>query len=164
MPRLDHLLLAGSIAAVAAVAACDDDGPTGGPETFTASFTSATTAAPGGRCPALTVAIAGPGTASPGGSFTTLQSHCIDPAGANPGLFSDGIFTFTYTGGDQVSGTYQGQLVPTADPAVFTIDGEFAISDGTGEFDGATGGGDAAGEANLATGDSSLELTGTIDR
>jgi hypothetical protein len=161
MPKLHHLLLACS---VAAVAACDDDGPTEGPEAFTATFTSATTAAPGGRCPALTVTITGPGTASPGGSFTTVQSHCVDPAAANPGLFSDGIFTFTYASGSQISGTYGGQLVPTDDPAVFTIDGEFAITDGTGAFDGATGGGDAGGETNLETGDASLELTGTIDR
>ena len=162
MPRLDHLLLA---CTVALVAGCDDDGPTGGPEVFTAEFANTTsTAAPGGRCPALTVTIAGPGTAAPGGSVTTAQSHCVDPAAANPGAFSNGLFTFTYADGDEIGGTYQGQLVPTADPVVFTIDGEFTITDGTGDFDASTGGGDATGETNLATGDASLQLTGTIER
>lgn len=158
MPKL-YLLLACSMAAITA---CGDD-PTEGPEAFAAELTATSTALPGGRCPALTVAVSGPGTATPGGALTTIQSHCVDPAGANPGAFTDGVFVFSLSDG-QISGTYEGQLIPTADPAVFTIDGVFAITDGSGDFEGATGGGDAAGETNLETGAASLELTGTIDR
>ena len=158
MSRLSILLLA---CTGIATAGCGDS--TEGPETFTASFASASTAAPGGRCPAITVVIAAPGTSAPGGAFTTAQSHCVDPGSEN-GAFTDGIFTFTYAGGNELSGTYQGQLVPTADPAEFTIDGEFTITDGAGDFDGATGGGDASGTTNLATGDAALQLTGTIKR
>ena len=159
MSRLSILLLA---CTGIATAGCGDS--TEGPETFTASFASTVTGAPGGRCPAITITIAGPGTGAPGGAFTTAQSHCVDPESENPGAFTDGIFRFTYAGGEEVSGTYQGQLVPTADPAVFTIDGEFAITDGDGDFDGATGAGDASGTTNLATGDATLQLTGTIER
>jgi hypothetical protein len=110
------------------------------------------------------VSITGPGTSTPGGALTTVQSHCVDPEGANPLLFTDGIFTFTYTGGDEISGTYSGTLVPTAAPTVFDVDGEFTITDGTGAFADATGGGDATGSLDVATGDATITLTGTIER
>lgn len=160
--RYSAFLIAGA-ALVTSFAGCKDaSGPTS--EVYTASFSSVGVAAPGERCLALTVSIAGPGTSTPGGALTTVQSHCINPAGANPLLFDGGVYTFTYSGGRSITGTYSGTMVPTASPTVFALDGAFTITGGTGEFAGATGGGDASGTTDVVSGAATLNLAGTLVR
>jgi hypothetical protein len=112
----------------------------------------------GDRCPDLTVEIRGPGNATHLGRLTTNQSHCATPTSLS---FTDGLFTLTAANGDQLRGTYSGAFVPL-DPPLFTIDGEFTFTGGTGRFTGATGGGDASGVQNLATGEATVSLVGTI--
>lgn len=127
---------------------------------FKGSFEASGTATvlPGDRCPDLTVEIRGPGTATHLGRLTTEQSHC---ATATSLAFTDGLFTLTAASGDQLRGTYSGNFVPL-DPPAFTIDGRFTFTGGTGRFAGATGGGDASGVQNLATGDATVSLVGTL--
>ncbi len=127
---------------------------------FKGTFSAIGTAAdvPGDRCPALTVHIEGPGTATHLGSLTTVQSHCVEPGSF---AFTNGQFTLTAANGDQLFGTYQGEFMPL-EPPLFTIDGAFTFTGGTGRFDGATGGGDASGTQDLATGAATVVLEGTI--
>ena len=127
---------------------------------FKGTFTGIGTAAdvPGDRCPVLTVDIHGTGTATHVGSLTTDQGHCAEPTSL---AFTDGVFTFTAANGDQLRGTYFGEFVPL-DPPLFSIDGHFAFTGGTGRFASATGGGDASGVQNLSTGDATVVLEGTI--
>jgi hypothetical protein len=125
---------------------------------FKGTFGGTGTATAGGRCPVLTVEIRGTGNLTHMGLFTTDQSHCAAPPSP---AFTDGVFTLTAANGDQIHGTYSGEFVPL-DPPLFTIDGHFAITGGTGRFAGATGGGDASGVQNLVTGDATVSLVGTI--
>jgi hypothetical protein len=127
---------------------------------FKGVFNATGTAAviPGDRCPVLTVHIVGPGTATHLGRLTTDQSHCAEPTSL---AFTDGEFTLTAANGDELRGTYFGDFVPL-EPPLFTIDGHFTFTGGTGRFAGATGGGDASGVQNLATGDATVTLVGTI--
>lgn len=113
---------------------------------------------PADRCPVLTIQITGSGTSTHLGKFTTVQSHCAAP----PSLaFTDGEFTLTAANGDQVFGTYEGQFLPL-EPPLAAIDGAFTFTGGTGRFEGATGGGDASGVQNLATGEATVVLDGSI--
>jgi hypothetical protein len=122
------------------------------------SATGTATARPGDRCPVLTVEILGTGNATHLGRLTNEQSHCAAP----PSLaFTDGVFTLTAANGDQIRGTYFGEFVPL-DPPLFTIDGHFSITGGTGRFADATGSGDASGVQNLVTGEVTVSLVGTI--
>lgn len=156
-----HRLSAGIILILAAVG-CGDETSGPAPETFTATFTSGDVTTGAGRCPDQTVFISGPGTSTPGGGLTTELSHCT--ASQNPLAFTDGTFIFTYSGGDEVSGTYSGALIPTETPTVFDVDGEFTITDGTGAFADATGSGSITGSLDVASGDASITLDGTIER
>ena len=162
-----HITLAISLGFAALLSTgCGDDNPTGPvTEPFTASFTAEQSAAPGGRCPALTVSITGSGQAQPGGAFTTEQSHCVDPGGANPLAATEGQFTFTFASGATLTGSYTDLLVPTATPGVFHLDGAASFTGGSGEFAGASGSAEATGTLNLQTGEATgLGLTGTITR
>jgi hypothetical protein len=154
--------LSAGIVLLLAAAGCGDDSSGPGPETFTATFTDGDVTTGEGRCPDQTVSITGPGTSTPGGSLTSLLSHCAESG--NPLAFSDGIFTFTYSGEDEVSGTYSGALIPTSEFTVFDVSGEFTITDGTGAFADATGGGDITGSLDAASGAASITLDGTIER
>jgi hypothetical protein len=127
---------------------------------FKGRFTAIGTAAeiPGDRCDGLTIQIRGPGRATHLGALTTVQSHCVTPPSFD---FTEGEFTLTAANGDQLFGTYEGRFIPL-DPPLAAIDGEFTFDGGTGRFVGATGGGDASGVQNLATGEATVELKGTI--
>jgi hypothetical protein len=127
---------------------------------FKGTFTATGTAAdiPGDRCPALTIQIQGTGTATHLGRLTTVQSHCVTPPSFD---FTNGQFTLTAANGDQLFGTYEGEFLPL-DPPLAAIDGELTFTGGTGRFVGATGTGDASGVQNLATGDATVVLEGTI--
>jgi hypothetical protein len=69
----------------------------------------------------------------------------------------------TATNGDQLDGTYRGEFVPL-EPPLFSIDGQFTFDGGTGRFAGVTGGGEVTGVQNLATGEVTVSLVGTISR
>jgi len=102
-------------------------------------------ASPGGRCPALTVNINnGPmpffaaGTSSLG-AFTASQSHCLDSgppilAGAADVPYYDGLFTFTFSGGRTLSGTYDGLLSNSGVTGIIDNVQHFTITGGTGAF------------------------------
>ena len=113
---------------------------------------------PGDRCPVLTIQITGTGTSTHLGKFTTVQSHCAAPPSLD---FTLGEFTLTAANGDQVFGTYEGEFLPL-EPPLAAIDGALTFTGGTGRFEGATGGGDASGVQNLATGEATVVLDATI--
>ena len=114
------------------------------------------------RCPALTVQAEGGGQATHLGRFTSVQSHCIDPEGSDPLGFTDGFYTFTAANGDTIFGSYSGRLIPTDTPGVFSLDGHFTVAGGTSRFEDASGSGSARGLVNLANGEASVFLQGTI--
>ena len=125
---------------------------------FKGTFSGTGAASTGGRCDVLTVQIHGTGTATHLGHLTTDQNHCAEPTSL---AFTDGEFTLTAANGDQLRGTYSGEFVPL-EPPLFAIDGQFLFTGGSGRFATATGGGNASGVQNLATGDVTVELVGTI--
>ena len=129
---------------------------------FKVTFNATSTAAdvPEDRCPVLTVEVHGTGHATHLGRLTGDQSNCAAPLGTTFAI-TDGEFTLTAANGDQIVGTYFGELVPLA-PPLFSIDGPFTITGGTGRFTGATGGGDVSGVQNLATGDATISFVGTV--
>jgi len=108
----------------------------------------------------LTVEVHGTGPSTHLGRLTVDQSNCAAPLGTTFAI-TDGEFTLTAANGDRIVGTYSGELVPLA-PPLFSIDGPFTITGGTGRFTGATGGGDVSGVQNLATGDARISLVGTV--
>lgn len=112
-------------------------------------------AADQGTCPVLRIQSAGSGHATQLGRFQIAQSQCLDPA--DPLAFTGGTLVATAANGDLQYGTYAGRFVPTATPGVFTVDGSFAITSGTGRMSGATGGGTATGTATFAGGTIVLE-------
>jgi hypothetical protein len=100
---------------------------------FDATLSTAWVEAPGGRCPALTVTVTGSGQATPRGPFTIGASHCVDPAGADSLKFTDGQFAFTFASGATLTGTHEGNLVPT-ETGLYGVEGDFSFTGGTGEF------------------------------
>lgn len=53
----------------------------------------------------------------------------------------DGTFTFTDVGGNTLGGTFTGDLLDTANPAVKQVIGPFSFAGGSGPYTGATGSG-----------------------
>jgi hypothetical protein len=147
------------------IAACGDDPAAPQDDAFTASNVAVSNyIEANGRCaPAQTLVILGTGESNRG-TVAVSQSHCFNPLAANPLAFYDGEFTNTFADGSRFSGTYQGTTVPTGNPAVFGIQGEWTVTGGTGSYAGATGSGTATGQANVQTGAGSITLAGTIRR
>lgn len=106
----------------------------------------------------LNVVITGEGTATHLGRYSYAADECFDPV---TGSFV-GEPIFTAANGDQLFGTYTGQVAPTPDPNVVTYTEVLTISGGTGHFSGVTGDLQAEGVANLATGDYRQSLLGLI--
>lgn len=100
-------------------------------------------AMPAARCGArVTVRIGnGPDSSSTGlsnlGSFESTQSHCIAPP--PPTSYDLGQFTYDFTGGTSLYGTYDGALSLGNAPGVFANLQNFLVTGGTGLFAGATG-------------------------
>lgn len=94
--------------------------------------------APGNRCaPDLTVGNFNvTQTYSNLGSFVFNLSECIKPP--PPTTTYDGQFSFEFANGSMV-GTSYAILSSTAVPSVFNMDGEYTVTGGTGDFEGATG-------------------------
>ncbi len=126
-------------------------------------------AAAGGRCaPALTVNI-GPdlgiaaGTSNLG-AFVPTNSHCIVPP--LPTTYFDGRFSFDFSGGDILLGTYSGTLSATDQPGAFANLQSFVVTGGTGRFANATGGFTGIGSVVFAPGAPPFSfetLSGTLE-
>ncbi len=132
---------------------------------FKAVFTGIGGATPGVPCIGMQISIDTRGIVTDLGLVRTIQTHCVDPNGADPLAFTNGVVAATNTAGDGYKGTYSGRLVPTVTSAtdnVYTIDGQFTITDGTGRYVGVTGGGKSSGLQNSVTGYFGLVLSGTI--
>lgn len=93
---------------------------------------------PTNRCaPGGTATINSTGNDTLLGAFSSTQSHCIAPPSS---AFTNGEFTATDTDGNELTGTYAGNLVPTSEPNVFLIDGRFFFTSGGFIGEGAAGG------------------------
>ena len=115
-----------------------------------------------GSCPdgSLEIVISGTGRATQLGAYTYAASECFDPLS---GTFA-GTSTMTAANGDEIDGTYEGQVSATTDPNVITYQEELELNGGTGRFTGATGTLQVAGVANLSTLEYGQTLTGTVSR
>jgi hypothetical protein len=147
--------------------------------TVTFSGTQSNINAPGavgGRCGGFTVSIANVAPffstgSSNFGAFTTSQSHCLDappPIAAGSGVvpYHDGLFTYTFADGDTLLGTYGGTLTNAGATGLINNLQTFAITGGSGQFAGATGGFLGTGTITFGAGRpplSSLKFSGKIN-
>jgi hypothetical protein len=115
-------------------------------------------AVPGTCAAGLQIVIAGSGNATLLGRYTYNSTECFNPA---TGGFA-GSPTLTAANGDTVVGAYSGQVFPTADPNVITYEEVLVVTGGTGRFAGASGEFEVSGVANLATGEYSQTMSGTL--
>lgn len=110
-------------------------------------------------CPSQTIRfiVTGGGYMTHMGAVTDQEFVCFHP--------TDGTFTAQFTlmaaNGDSVSAMATGYTVPISQ-TTFMVHGQWTILSGTGRFTGATGTGSATGPVNLATGEGSHYLDGTI--
>ena len=107
----------------------------------------------------IVVDVTGSGHATHLGHFSTHYRECFDPA---TGAVTDGSFTLTAANGDTIFGTYGGHVSPTGDPTVFAYKDPGMITGGTGRFASASGTVDTSGVVNLATGEYSGTITGSV--
>ncbi len=77
-------------------------------------------------------------------------------------VVTGGSFTLTATNGDTIHGTYAGQAAPTIEPGVISYEASGPVTGGTGRFAGATGNLTFTGVADLATGEFSETVSGTL--
>lgn len=73
-----------------------------------------------------------------------------------------GTFTWIAANGDTVTGTFTGQLIPTATPGLFDNLEEITIAGGTGRFSNATGSAVATGQLDQTTLSFLFPFKGTI--
>ena len=109
----------------------------------------------------MALEVTGTGHTTQLGSYTGHYRECFDPA---TGAVTGGTFTLTAANGDKLFGTFNGQARPTDDPNVVSYDDPGVISGGTGRFADAGGTMTTSGLANLATGDYTGTITGTVAR
>jgi len=105
--------------------------------------------------------VTGTGHSTRLGGYSARYRECLDPA---TGAVTHGTFTLTAADGDEIFGTYSGRSAPTEEPGVVTYDDPGVITGGTGRFAGASGTADTSGRANLATGEYSGSLSGSVSR
>jgi hypothetical protein len=103
--------------------------------------------------------VAGTGHTTQLGNYSGRYRECLNPA---TGAVTDGTFTLTAANGDKVYGTYSGQATPTQDPNVVNYEDPGVITGGTGRFADASGTLTTSGLANLATGDYTGTITGSL--
>ena len=105
--------------------------------------------------------VTGDGHSTELGNYSGRYRECLDPAS---GAVTGGTFTLTAANGDTVFGTYSGQASPTEDPSVVAYEDPGVITGGTGRFAGAGGTMTTSGLANLATGEYSGTVTGSMSQ
>ena len=109
----------------------------------------------------MALEVTGTGHSTRLGNYSGHYRECFDPA---TGAVTGGTFTLTAANGDKVSGTFGGQARPTDDPTVVAYDDPGVITGGTGRFADAGGSMTTSGLANLATGEFSGTITGSVAR
>jgi hypothetical protein len=114
--------------------------------------------APASCATGIQIVITGSGHATHLGSYAYTSTECFNPV---TGTFS-GSPTLTAANGDTLAGTYSGHVFPTADPNVIGYEEVLVVTGGTGRFAGASGEFQVSGVANLATGDYSQTMSGTV--
>ena len=97
------------------------------------------------------------GQATHVGAYAYHANECFD----GTTLEFSGTFTITAANGDTISGTYAGLVVDVVGDLGF-YEQENVITGGTGRFVGASGEFHLSGIANLATLESSQEISGTV--
>jgi len=107
----------------------------------------------------MALAVTGTGHTTQLGSYTGHYRECFDPA---TGAVTGGTFTLTAANGDKLFGTFNGQARPTDDPNVVSYDDPGVITGGTGRFADAGGTMITSGLANLATGEYTGTITGSV--
>jgi hypothetical protein len=107
----------------------------------------------------IVVDVTGTGHATQVGKYSVHYRECFFPA---TGAVTGGSFTLTAANGDTLFGTYAGQAVPTGDANVISFDDPGVITGGTGRFAGASGIANTAGIANLATGEYTSAISGSV--
>ena len=107
----------------------------------------------------MTLEVTGTGHSTMLGKYRGRYSECFDPA---TGAVTGGTFTLTAANGDKVSGTFSGQARPTDDPTVVAYHDPGVITGGTGRFADAGGTMTTSGLANLATGEYTGTITGSV--
>jgi len=102
-------------------------------------------------------------TSSSFGSFGITIAHCVVFPPVPPFSYAGGVFDFSFAGGS-LTGSYSGDVTPTANPAVVNNDTSYLITGGTGKFAGASGAFTATGTLELASGlnINTQSLSGTI--
>ena len=152
--KLIGLLVLPALALPAAAAAADQL-PVNGAETGTFQLL--------GPCETggLVLEVTGTGHSTQLGSYRGDYRECLDPA---TGAVTNGTFTLTAANGDKVFGTYAGQAFPTDEPNVVNYDDPGVITGGTGRFAGAGGTVSTSGLANLATGEYTGTISGSVSR
>jgi hypothetical protein len=105
------------------------------------------------------VDVTGTGHSTQLGTYHGHYRECLVPA---TGAVTGGSFTLTAANGDTVFGTFSGQAFPTANPHVVNYEDPGVITGGTGRFSAASGTMTTHGLANLATGDYTGTITGSL--
>ena len=109
----------------------------------------------------MALEVTGTGHTTQLGSYAGHYRECFDPA---TGAVTGGTFTLTAANGDKVFGTFNGQAGPTDDPTVVRYDDPGVITGGTGRFAHAGGSMTTSGLADMATGEYTGTITGTVSR
>jgi hypothetical protein len=124
---------------------------------------------PAAGCPGGALISVNPGnstqtTSSNFGSFGISISHCVAFPPIPPFSFTGGVFGFGFAGGS-LTGSYSGDVTPTANPAVVNNITNYLVTGGTGKFAGASGIFTATGTLELASGlnINTQAISGTIN-
>lgn len=158
-----HFSLRCGAAAALALAAFGASATPAATRPFNLSGAFLETPGPSLRCPSkFGGTILGHGDSAVTGKVVFLSSDCITPSGSSF-IFSDGKFIILTTTGDQIFANYSGQFVPTGVGTNFVFNGAtYQITGGTGSFKKASGGGTLSGGEDMATGQGTLQLSGSI--
>lgn len=104
----------------------------------------------------------GTGHASHLGAVTLTATDCIT-FGTSMSTFDRGNFILTAANGDRLTAEYSGKLRATsATSLVFTLDGGYKITGGTGRFSDAEGGGTLSGTLDTQTGQGKFIASGLL--
>lgn len=161
-PTRRRLRRAGLLLIVLAALALPIQALAGGQVPFKGSDTGHFTLTPNACGPNsawLQVDITGTGKAKHLGKYTYDATECFDGT-----LFYFAAFRMTGANGNSLVGTYSGTVGPGPSENVATYDQDAKVWGGTGRFEGASGKFHVSGLANLATGDYSQKLSGTVSR
>lgn len=144
-----------------------------GPLPFKASsYEVVSSEGPSPTCPAFEVHSEGSGEGAHLGRFTVARFHCFTPPGhpAFTGtVIHDGRYTITAANGDQIWGSYSGELLPTAFdengmPIRGTITSPSTIDGGAGRFANARGSYLAIGDYDLVADAGAFTFDGWISK